>query len=94
MALLTRLESDEDFVLLDVRFEVEFREGSLMDPRVVNIPLAELWERMNELPRDREIITFCRTSVKDYEAQRILGGRGFKDVKFLDGSLAAWPYPL
>ena len=94
VALRARLEGDEDFVLLDVRSEEEFREGSLSDRRVVNIPLNELRDRRDELPRDGEIIIFCRTSVRAYEAQRILEGLGFRDVKFLDGSLKAWPYPL
>jgi rhodanese-related sulfurtransferase len=94
VALRARLEGDEDFVLLDVRSEEEFREGSLSDRRVVNIPLDMLRDRRNELPRNGEIIIFCRTSVRAYEAQRTLEGFGFRDVKFLDGSLKAWPYPL
>jgi hypothetical protein len=30
----------------------------------------------------------------DQQAQRILDGAGFKDVKFMDGSIASWPYQL
>ena len=50
--------------------------------------------RLDELPRDKEIVVFCRTSIRAYQAQRILDGAGFKDVKFMDGSLAVWPYEL
>jgi rhodanese-related sulfurtransferase len=32
--------------------------------------------------------------VRAYQAQRILEGAGFKNVKFMDGSIAAWPYEV
>lgn len=90
--LKSRLGDDGDFVLLDVRTHGEVEREPFKDPRVVHIPVQELRRRHEELPRDKEIITFCRTSVRAYEAERILKGRGFQDVKFLDGSLKAWPF--
>jgi rhodanese-related sulfurtransferase len=47
---------------------------------------------MSELSKDDEIVVFCRTSIRAYQAQRILDGAGFKNVSFMDGSLSAWPY--
>ena len=47
---------------------------------------------MNTLPREAEIITLCQASVRAYQAQRILDGAGFKNVRFMDGSLSIWPY--
>jgi len=61
---------------------------------VVNIPLGKLRSRLGELPADKEIVVFCKISVRGYEAQRILDGAGFSNVRFLDGGLAAWPYSL
>ena len=61
---------------------------------MVHIPVQEFRRRHSELPKDKETIIFCRTSVRAYEAERILIGRGFEDVKILDGSLKAWPYEL
>ncbi len=90
--LKSKLEDDGDFVLLDVRTHGEVEAEPFNNPRVVHIPVQELRRRHEELPRDKEIITFCRTSVRAYEAERILKGRGFQDVKFLDGSLKAWPF--
>ena len=46
------------------------------------------------LPRDKEIITFCKISLRGYEAQTILDGAGYKDVKFMDGGIDAWPYEV
>jgi rhodanese-related sulfurtransferase len=61
---------------------------------VLNIPLGMLRARLAELPRDKEIVTFCKISVRGYEAQRILNGEGFDKVCFLDGGLMAWPFPM
>lgn len=66
----------------------------LYDPRTVWIPLGQLRKRLAELPRDKEIVCFCKVSKRGYEAQRILDGAGFANVKFLDGGLLAWHYPL
>ena len=81
-------------VLLDVRTPPERDQTQLHDPRVVWIPLGQLRKRLAELPRDREIVCFCKVSQRGYEAQRILDGDDFTNVKFLDGGLVAWPYPL
>jgi NADPH-dependent 2,4-dienoyl-CoA reductase/sulfur reductase-like enzyme/rhodanese-related sulfurtransferase len=90
--LRTKQEEKGDFILLDVRTHGEVETEPFDDPRVVHIPVQDLRRRHRELPKDREIITFCSTSVRAYEAERILKGRGFRDIKFLDGSLKAWPY--
>jgi NADPH-dependent 2,4-dienoyl-CoA reductase/sulfur reductase-like enzyme/rhodanese-related sulfurtransferase len=92
--LHAKLLTDESFVLLDVRSPKEVAAMPFSDARVVNIPLGMLRARLAELPRDREIITFCKISVRGYEAQRILNGEGFDHVRFLDGGLMAWPYPM
>ncbi len=40
----------------------------------------------------KEIVVMCRRGVRAYQAQRILDGAPFPDVKFMEGSLEAWPY--
>jgi rhodanese-related sulfurtransferase len=56
--------------------------------------MDELRDRKDALPRYRKIIIFCSTSVRAYEARKALEGLGFRDIKFLDGSVTAWSYPL
>jgi len=90
--LKSKMDGDGDFVLLDVRNHWEVEENPLNDSRVVHIPVQNIRGRHDELPKDKEIIIFCKTSIRAYEAERILRGRGFQDVKFPDGSLKAWPY--
>lgn len=58
------------------------------DPRVKLIPLGKLRSALRELPKDKEIIPFCKISLRGYEAERILVGEGYKKVKFMDGGVA------
>lgn len=87
-----RLDRGDDFIWLDVRSPAEFKAQHLVDRRVELIPLGNLYESMDTLPKDKEIIIFCRVSLRGYEAQRILDRGGFRDVKFMEGGLAAWPF--
>ncbi|MCL6639314.1 MAG: FAD-dependent oxidoreductase [Firmicutes bacterium] len=89
-----KMDRGEDFIFLDVRTEQQFNHRHIDDGRVVLIPLGELRKRVDELPRDKEIITSCVLGVRAYEALRILKGAGFQNVKYMEGSLEAWPYEL
>lgn len=92
--LQARLATDDDFVLLDVRTPQQFQFRHIEDPRVMLVTLGDIRERIEEIPRDKEIITICVFGVRSYEALRILKGADFKDVKFLEGGLEFWPYEI
>jgi NADPH-dependent 2,4-dienoyl-CoA reductase/sulfur reductase-like enzyme/rhodanese-related sulfurtransferase len=74
-------------LVLDVRDEAERREGSI--PGSIHIPLPALRSRLSELPRDREIIPYCRSGQRSYYASRILLQHGFR-VRNLSGSYRTW----
>jgi rhodanese-related sulfurtransferase len=69
--------------IVDVRGRSEFLRGSIAG--AVNIPVDELRERIDELPRDRPIVLFCAVGQRGYVAQRILAGHGYADVRNLQG---------
>jgi len=85
-----KLATGEDFVLLDVRTPAEHAATRI--PAARHIPLAELKDRLAELPRDKEIVAFCAISLRGYSAERVLRAHGFTNVRVMDGGLAAWPY--
>lgn len=74
---------EEGAHLLDVRTETEYARGTI--DGFVNIPLNDLRSRMDELPKEKEIILSCHSGQRSYIAQRMLVQHGFK-VKNLDGS--------
>jgi len=84
------MEDGEDFVLLDVRSPAEHKEVRL--PRSTLIPLGALRGRVDELPKDKQIITFCKISLRGYEAALILKAAGFEKVRVLDGGVVMWPF--
>jgi rhodanese-related sulfurtransferase len=59
------------------------------------IPLGALRRRLSELPvdRDREIVCYCKISLRGYEAAGLIEAQGYRNVKVLEGGLLAWPYP-
>jgi NADPH-dependent 2,4-dienoyl-CoA reductase/sulfur reductase-like enzyme/rhodanese-related sulfurtransferase len=70
--------------LLDVRDADEVEEfGKLKN--AVNIPLAQLRDRLAELPHDRRIVTYCQKGQRGYLAACALHGHGFEDVANLRG---------
>ncbi len=89
-----RLRSGEDFILLDVRSQAEWDEGHIDACQCQLIPLNKLRARVASLPKDAKIVTMCRTSIRAYQAQRMLEGEGFTNVCFMDGSIMAWPYAV
>jgi len=89
-----KLKSGDDFIFLDVRSPGEWEAFRIEAPQSRLLPLRELRRKLDKLPRDAEIVIFCHSSVRAYQAQRILDGAGFKNIKFMDGSIAAWPYEI
>ena len=85
-----RIDRGDDFVLLDVRSPTEYETVRI--PGSTLIPLGELRKRLNELPRDKEIVVFCKISLRGYEAARVLYGAGFDNVKVMEGGIVAWPF--
>jgi len=93
LELKEMLDGDTDFVLLDVRSRGEYVAQTFKDERTVHIPVDELRQRYTELPKEKEIVAFCLIGVRAYRAETVLRGLGFGDVRYLDGSLKAWPFP-
>jgi len=89
-----KIDKGEHFVLLDVRSPQEWKAERIEAEQVKLIPLPELRGRLDELSPNEEIVIMCRTSIRAYQAQRTLDGAGYKNVKFIDGSVAAWPYKI
>ncbi|NLE46297.1 MAG: FAD-dependent oxidoreductase [Chloroflexi bacterium] len=80
----------EDIFLLDVRSPDEHQMGAI--PGSTLIPLGALRSRAGEIPRDRRVVAYCKTSLRAWEGVRILAGQGIDNVEILDGGFLAWPY--
>lgn len=83
-ALVERVRSG-DVTVLDVRPSEEFAAGHI--PGAVSVPLADLERRLSELPRDREVVAYCRGRycVMAIEAVGMLRAHGFTAVRLEEG---------
>jgi len=92
MQVKEKMDNQEEFVFLDVRSPGEYEQVHFSDSLL--IPLGQLRARIDEVPRDKEIIAFCKISLRGYEAALILKAAGFSNVKVMDGGILMWPYPV
>ena len=76
--------NEKENIILDVREELELIGGKFDNS--INIPLSELRKRYNELPKDKEIWTYCAVGLRGYIASRFLSQKGYK-VKNLAGGI-------
>lgn len=69
---------------LDVREKNEFESGHLIGAH--HIPLSELRERMNEIPKDQPVYVHCRSGQRSYNAVMTLQNNGYSNVRNVSGS--------
>ena len=86
----SQLDSEEPPYLLDVREPWEWAVSSLVDYGARLIPLAELGDRIGEIPDDKEVIVYCRTGQRSMEAAGRIAEAGHKAVSNLRGGIVAW----
>src|SRR6266851_3547463 len=87
--LLARLRSGEPLVVVDVRPAEEYQLAHVAG--AVSIPLAELEQRLRELPREREVVAYCRGPYCAFapEAARTLREHGYA-ARYLSDGLPEW----
>ncbi len=81
------IQSNKDFLLLDVRTPRENAEQAIRNSRL--IPIQELAHRIHELPRDKEIVIYCRVGNRSAYACAFLASHGYQ-VKNLEGGILQW----
>lgn len=74
--------------LLDVREPAEYARGHL--PAAVNLPLADLATRLDEIPRDRPLFLLCQAGGRSLRAARFLAQVGYVHLTNVRGGTAAW----
>lgn len=70
--------------IIDVRERDEYEAGHLIN--AVNIPLSEIRQRIDEIPKDRPVYLHCRSSQRSYYAIRALQHMGFDNLYNISGS--------
>lgn len=79
--------ADAPFVL-DVRSVDEFVSGHV--PGAVNIPHDQVAARLAEVPKDREVVLYCRSGRRAALAADVLAASGYARLAHLEGDMPAW----
>lgn len=93
-AVWEKVQNNEQPFYMDGRSPEEYEEMHLgIDEQL--IPIGALRDRLDQLPEDKnkEIICFCKISLRGYEAAVVLQAHGYTNVKVMEGGIMAWPYP-
>lgn len=82
------IERSSNHVLIDVREKTEYSKGFI--PGAVNIPLSELKRRLDEVPKNREILLYCRGGMRSKQAAFFLKKNGYSKISQLQGGILSW----
>ncbi len=83
------LDKGEEIIILDVRGKEEIKtKGKIQD--ALNIHVTQLYERMNEVPKEKPVCIFCGSGLRSMMAASILKKEGWENLKVALGGLAGW----
>lgn len=86
------IDSLDDAYIIDVRTPVEQSLGKIEGAH--NIPLEEIRNRLDEIPKDKKIVLYCTKGLKSYFASRILMQKSFENVFSLNGGFSLYKQTL
>jgi rhodanese-related sulfurtransferase len=87
-SLRKRLTDGEDLLLVDIRTPAEIAQGAIPDALLMPMHLIPL--RLSELPKEREIVVYCRSGARSYQACAYLMQQGYERTLNLRGGIIAW----
>lgn len=78
------------YLLIDVRENHEVEEAAYDVANAIHIPLGDLQERVNEIPKDKELIMACRSGARSMRAAQFLVAEGYNTVLNLQSGILGW----
>jgi phage shock protein E len=88
-ALLQHQSQHPDHLyLLDVRTPQEYADGHV--PGAVNVPYDQLASRLAEVPKDKDVVLYCKSGRRAGIAADVLAANGYKRLSHLEGDMNAW----
>lgn len=85
---VSSIKDDSSVFVLDVREQWEYDEGHI--PGITLIPMAEISNRLSEIPTDQEVIVTCRTGNRSSQVADFLRQQGFNNIHNMEGGIVAW----
>jgi rhodanese-related sulfurtransferase len=86
--LKARIEAGDNVEIVDIRSDAEIAQGIL--PSAQHLPMHLIPLKMNDLPKDRDVILYCRSGARSYQACAYLAQQGVANVFNLRGGIIDW----
>lgn len=86
--LQARISQGEDFILLDIRSDGELARGML--PNAEHLPMHLIPVKINDLPKDKDVILYCHSGARSYHACAYMAQQGFTNAINLTGGILGW----
>lgn len=77
-----------EYALIDVREVDEYAAGHL--PGAINVPLSDLQNRVDEIPKDTPVVLVCRSGGRSARAGEFLAAQGWDNLTNLLGGTVGW----
>lgn len=88
VSLREKIAAGGEIQVIDIRSPAELAEGML--PGAQSVPMHLIPLRWQDLPKDREVVLYCRSGARSYHACQYLIQQGLDQVLNLRGGIAAW----
>ncbi len=85
------IDGSRDFLLIDVR---ENWEHEAFNIGGTHIPMSEMMSRINEVPKDKEVVMYCEKGIRTVIIIQRLEASGFHNIANLSGGMKAWKESL
>lgn len=86
--LKARLDQGDDIQLLDIRSDPEVQQGIV--PRSQHLPMHLIPLKLQDLPRDKDVVLYCRSGARSFHACAFLMQQGVRNVINLRGGILDW----
>ena len=86
--LKARLAKGDDLELLDIRSQAEVMQGVL--PGSQHLPMHLIPLKLQDLPRDKDVVLYCRSGARSFHACAFLMQQGLRNVVNLRGGIIDW----
>lgn len=86
--LKAKMDAGEAIELLDIRSEAEVVQGML--PESEHLPMHLIPLKIQDLPKDKEVVLYCRSGARSYHACAYLAQQGVENCVNLRGGIIAW----
>ena len=83
-----QVKKDPSLLVIDVRSAEEYAAGHV--PGAVNIPHDQVASRLAEIPKDKDVVLYCRSGRRSGLAAETLEANGYKDLQLLQGDMPGW----